>query len=308
MGRELFECDLREGPGAKAPAWSEGGVDGSSPEWVAGSAGIPCRVDPDQMTERPQQALPEGKWHPGHVSLPSAEPRDLLACKEEVVLASHILLRRGVVDAFGHVSIRHPEDPDRFLMARRVPPGLVTADDVLPFGLDGELVDQDGTPVFLERFIHSAIYARRPDVQAVVHSHSHNIIAFGIVPSVQLQPVCHMCGFLSEGVPVFEIRDVAGDATNLLISTPGLGEALAENLGQANVVLMRGHGSTVVGGTLPQAVYRAIYTETNARIQATAASLGPVTFLSPGEARAVADGEALQIERAWQLWKEEAGS
>lgn len=260
------------------------------------------------MTDLRQSAPLDGGRHLAESARPDSQSRDLWDRKEEVVLASHILLRYGVVDAFGHVSVRHPGDPDKFLMARRVPPGLVTVDDVLPFGLDGELVDRDGTPVFLERFIHSAIYARRADVQAVVHSHSHNIIAFGIVPSVPLRPVCHMCGFLSEGVPVFEIRDIAGDASNLLISTRALGEALAKDLGEANVVLMRGHGSTVVGGTLPQAVYRAIYTEANARIQATAASLGPITFLSPGEAQAVAEGEGLQIERAWQLWKEEVSS
>lgn len=229
----------------------------------------------------------------------------IVQLKRDLVTANHILLAKGIVDAFGHVSVRHPNDPAKFLMARRLPPGLVTVDDIREFALDGELVDRDGTPVFLERFIHSEIFAKRPDVQAIVHSHSPNIIAFGIVPSVTLQPVCHTCGFLSDGVPRFDIRDGAGDGTNLLISSKELGASLADALGQSNVILMRGHGSTVVGLTVAQAVYRAIYTETNARIQASASLLGPIIFLSPAEARAAEDGADLQVERAWQLWTEE---
>ena len=222
----------------------------------------------------------------------------------ELVVASRILLRHGIVDAFGHVSVRHPHDPAKFLMSQRVPPGLVTREHIREFGLDGELRDDSGTAVFIERFIHSGIFARRPEVQAVVHSHSPGIIAFGVVPAA-LQPVCHTCGFLGGGVPVFEIRDVEGDGTNLLITSKRLGAALAEKLGSASVVLMRGHGSTVVGPSLPQAVYRAIYTESNARIQAAALGLGEVTFLSDAEASAVREGEDLQVERAWQLWREE---
>ncbi len=226
--------------------------------------------------------------------------------KSELVLANRILLRYVIVDAFGHVSVRHPHVPTRFLMARRVPPGLVGLDDVREFGLDGELIDRDGAPVYLERFIHSEIFAARPDIQAVVHSHSPNVVAFGVVPENRLRPICHTCGFLGDPTPVFEIRDVAGDATNLLISSPQLGRSLAKILGDESVVLMRGHGSTVVGSTLAQAVYRAIYTDTNCRIQAAANQLGIPKFLTPREAIAAEEGSMLQVERAWQLWKEEA--
>jgi ribulose-5-phosphate 4-epimerase/fuculose-1-phosphate aldolase len=248
------------------------------------------------------QGEPAGASRTGDVD---ARTADVDRLTEELVLASHILLRHGIVDAFGHVSVRHPHDRSKFLMARRIPPGLVAKTDVREFGLDGELIDPDETPVFLERFIHSEIFAKRPEINAIVHSHSPSIIAFGVVPTARLQPVCHTCGFLKDGAPLFEIREVAGDATNLLISSRDLGEALADAMGQSNVILMRGHGSTVVGTTLAQSVYRAIYTETNARIQASALQLGHVTFLSPGEAHAVEQGEHLQVERAWQLWKEE---
>lgn len=230
---------------------------------------------------------------------------DVDGLKEELISANRVLLRYGIVDAFGHVSVRHPDDPSKFLMARRLPPGLIAKADIREFGLDGELVDRDSTPVFLERFIHSEIFAKRADVHAIVHSHSPNIIAFGVVPTVTLRPVCHTCGFLQGGVPLFEIRDVAGDGTDLLIRSRDLGTALADALGQSSVVLMRGHGSTVVASTLAQSVYRAIYTETNAKIQACASGLGEVTFISPVEADAIEAGEHLQVERAWQLWKEE---
>jgi HCOMODA/2-hydroxy-3-carboxy-muconic semialdehyde decarboxylase len=233
------------------------------------------------------------------------EVDEIARLKEDLVAANQILLRNGIVDAFGHVSVRHPHQTDKFLMARRLPPALVRSQDILEYGLDGELADGDRTPVFLERFIHSEIFARRPDVQAVVHSHSPNIIAFGVVPTVSLRPVCHTCGFLAEGVPLFDMRDVAGDGTNLLISSRELGSSLADALGDSSVVLMRGHGSTVVGSTLGQAVYRAIYTESNAEIQAVASRLGSITFLSPAEAIAAEEGADLQIERTWQLWKDE---
>ena len=237
----------------------------------------------------------------------SAEGGEVDDLKQDLANASRILFRYAVVDAFGHVSARHPHDKSRFLMSKRIPPGLVTAGDIREFGLDGELAVRDGTPVFLERFIHSEIYAARPDVQAVVHSHSPNIIAFGVVEDNPLRAICHTCGFL-KNVPVFEMRRIAGNATNLLITCPDHGRGLVAPLGDANVVLMRGHGSTVVGTTVAHAVYRAIYTETNAKIQATALSLGPVTFLTPEEADAAEEISLLQVERAWQLWKDEGGS
>ena len=225
--------------------------------------------------------------------------------KRDLVDANRILSHYNIVDAFGHVSIRHPFEPSRFLMSRRIPPGLVKTGDVVEFGLDGELVEKDGSPVFLERFIHGELYAARSDVKAVVHSHSPNIVAFGVVRAQPLRAICHTCGFLGEATPVFEMRDIAGNSTNLLITSREKGRALARVLGDASAVLMRGHGSTVVGTSVAQAVYRAIYTETNARIQAAAIGIGEVTYLTHEEAAAAEELSGQQVERSWQLWKDE---
>jgi ribulose-5-phosphate 4-epimerase/fuculose-1-phosphate aldolase len=224
---------------------------------------------------------------------------------DDLVIANRILYAQHVVDGFGHVSARDPDNPQRFYLSRSKAPGTVTAADILTYDLAGEPVEPTGHKLYLERYIHSALYAQRPDVMAVVHSHSPAVIPFGITP-VALQPVFHIGGFLAPAVPVFEIRDTAGPATDLLIRNQELGLALARALGQRNVVLMRGHGSTAVGNSIPQAVYRAIYTEVNARLQADAMRLGPVNFLTPQEAAAAAASNDSVIERIWGLWKAEA--
>ncbi|MBX9741012.1 MAG: class II aldolase/adducin family protein [Beijerinckiaceae bacterium] len=221
----------------------------------------------------------------------------------DLVTANRILFREGVLDAFGHVSVRHDKHPDRFLLARNMAPALVTKDDIVTFDFDGRALDANGRGVYLERFIHAEIYRARPDVMAVVHSHSASVVPFGIVQGLPFRAVCHMGGFIGVCAPVFEIRDVAGDETDLLIRNGMLGAALAQSLGDGNVVLMRGHGSTVVGDRLRQVVFRAVYTETNAKLQSEALRLGPITYLSAGEARTTARVIDMQVDRAWDLWK-----
>lgn len=234
------------------------------------------------------------------------KPNDAVArIKGEIVTASKILLRHGIVDGFGHVSVRHPEKPGVFLMSKRVPPALVGVGDIVEHGFDGEQVHPDGSPLFLERYIHSEIFAARPDVHAVVHSHSPAIVAFGIVPSLSLRAVCNTCGFLKGGAPLFEMRAFGGDDTNLMITSRELGRNLVDVLGDKSVVLMRGHGSTVVGASIGQAVYRAVYTEANAGIQAAASQMGDIMYLSDGEADACEAINDKQVERAWQFWKAE---
>jgi HCOMODA/2-hydroxy-3-carboxy-muconic semialdehyde decarboxylase len=228
---------------------------------------------------------------------PAAAP----ALVQDLVTANHILFHQGVVDAFGHVSVRNDKRPDRFLLARSMAPALVTADDILEFTLDGATTDP--RRVYLERFLHAAIYRARPDVGAVVHSHSPAVVPFSVVKSAPLRPVSHMCGFLGGGPPVFEIRDCAGAASDLLIRSNALGDALAASLGSGTVVLMRGHGSAAVGPTLKLAVYRAIYTEVNARLLAESLRLGPVEYLSDGEARETMAVNEGQVDRPWELWK-----
>jgi HCOMODA/2-hydroxy-3-carboxy-muconic semialdehyde decarboxylase len=234
----------------------------------------------------------------------STDPLDR-AVIDDLVIASHILAQQGVLDGFGHVSMRHPGSPDRFLMSRSLAPALVTADDIMEYDLDGNPIDARGRSSFLERFIHSEIYRARPDVNAVIHSHAPAVIPFGVT-QVPLRPIIHLAGFLSEHVPVFDTRRVVG-MSNLLVETPQIGKALAETLGQDAVVLMRGHGMTVVASALPLVVYRAIYTALDAKLEAEAVALGgQITFLSPEEATATSKMVDRTYQRAWNLWKREA--
>jgi HCOMODA/2-hydroxy-3-carboxy-muconic semialdehyde decarboxylase len=236
------------------------------------------------------------------MTLPNADR----ALVEKIVFANRILYRIGVVDGFGHVSARHDKSPEHFVLARNMAPALVKREDILSFDFDGNALDAPGQRVYVERFIHGEIYRARPDVQAVVHSHSPNVIPFGVTAQ-QLQPVFHMSGFLGEGSALFDIRDVAGD-TNMLVSSVALGAALAKCLGSRSTVLMRGHGSTVVGNSVEQAVYRAYYAEINARLQMQAKMLGEVKYLSAQEAAKAAAANDMQIARVWELWCREIGA
>lgn len=253
----------------------------------------------------------ETEPHPATIAVEAADHPQAAAAVDpaliaDLVAANHILFDQGVVDAFGHVSIRHPGRPDLFLLARNMAPGQVTAGDIVTFALDGTPIDANGRRVYLERFIHGEIYRTRPDVMAVVHSHSHAIVPLSISKGTRLRAVFHMAGFIGQCAPVFEIRDVAGPGTDLLISSAKLGAALADTLGQSDIVLMRGHGSTVVAPTLPRVVYRAVYAEINARYQTEAMRMGDVIYLTPEECtQTVATIEA-QVQRPWDLWKEQA--
>jgi ribulose-5-phosphate 4-epimerase/fuculose-1-phosphate aldolase len=219
---------------------------------------------------------------------------------EKLVRANRILFRHGIIDAFGHASARHPQHADRFLLSRNRAPGLVRQDDIVTYDFDGEAVSQDAGRPYLERFIHAEIYRARPEVMAVVHSHSPTVIPFGATRQ-RLRPIFHMAGFLGSGAAHFEIRDVRGD-TDLLIRDGELGRALAQSLGACTCVLMRGHGATIVGQSIEQAVYRAIYLETNARLQAQAMAMGHVEYLTEREAQLAAASIDPQIQRAWDLW------
>lgn len=232
------------------------------------------------------------------VPAPGAPDRALV---EALAVANRILYHEGVVDGFGHVSVRHDRSPAHFLLARNMAPALVTPADILTFDLDGQALDAGDRRVYLERFIHAEIYRARPDVVAVVHSHSPSVIPFAVTKT-PLRPVYHMSGFLGEGSAHFEIRDVAGNS-DLLIRNATLGRALADALGSHTAVLMRGHGSTVVGTSLQQVVYRAIYAETNARLQTQALALGDVTYLNAEEASLAAATNDTQLARVWELWQ-----
>jgi ribulose-5-phosphate 4-epimerase/fuculose-1-phosphate aldolase len=240
-------------------------------------------------------------------TLPDAQPPDA-ELLDDLVAGNRILAAQGVLDGFGHVSALHDKDPSRFLLARSMAPALVTAADIMQFDLDGNAVGGDGRTAYLERFIHSEIYRAIPEVRAVVHSHSPAVIPFGVV-GVRLRPIFHLGGFLGAGVPVFEIRDAGGPATDMLIRNPALGAALAKILGSAPVALLRGHGNVVVGRSVREAVFRAVYTEVNARLASEALRLGDgnVIFLNEEEAKAAAETNSAQIGRPWELWKKALG-
>src|ERR1700724_4076515 len=190
------------------------------------------------------------------------------ALLEDMVIGSRVLADFGVLDGFGHVSARHPTNPNRFLMARSLAPALVTADDIMEFDLEGNAVDARGRTVFLERFIHSEIYKARPDVMSVVHTHSPGVIPFG-VSKVPLQAMFHNAAFLAAGAPVWDIRKDFGE-TDMLVRDPARGKSLAAKLGDKSVVLMRGHGDVTVGPAVKVGVFRAYYTDVNARLQSQA--------------------------------------
>src|SRR5271154_2900870 len=231
-------------------------------------------------------------------SLPGVDP----AVLEDIVVGSRILAEFGVVDGFGHVSARHPTNPNHFLMSRSLAPALVTADDIMEFDLDGNPVDARGRAVFLERFIHSEIYKARPDVMSVVHTHSPGVIPFS-VSKVPLRAMFHNPAFLAVGVPVWDIRKDFGE-TSMLVANAALGKSLAETLGDKPVVLMRGHGDVAVGPTVKMAVFRAYYTDVDAKLQSQALALGgEVNYLTPGEGAKADAVNSIVIDRIWNLWK-----
>jgi len=238
--------------------------------------------------------------------LPSAGPADPLLI-EDLVAANRILALEGVLDGWGHVSVRHDRDPGRYLLSRNLAPELVGVEDILEFDLDNSPVEVAERDLYSERFIHGEIYKARPDVKAIVHTHAPPIIPFGVT-SVRLRPLYHRAAFIALGVPVFEIRDAAG-MTDMLIRDPALGRALAKSISDKPAVLMRGHGATVVGPSIPRVVARSIFLALNARLQAQAmlmAQGGPINYLDPEEARLIEAREGYGLARAWNAWKRRA--
>lgn len=222
---------------------------------------------------------------------------------EDLVAASLILAQHGVLDAFGHVSMRHPADPNRYLLSRNLAPELVTSADIVEYDLDSEPVDANAPRGFLERYIHGEIYKARPDVQAVIHTHSPSVVPFGVTRTI-MQPIYHMSGFLGRGVPVYDIRKESSRHTDILVREPGHGRDLARVLGDKPMALMRGHGNVVVAQDVRVATYRSIYTEMNARLQLQAIMCGgPIEFLSREEALLTEATLEGQIHRPWELWK-----
>ncbi len=225
--------------------------------------------------------------------------RDVL---DDLAAASCILVQQGVFDAAGHVSMRHPHDPARFLMSRSLAPALVTAGDIMEFTLDCEPCGGDARQPFIERHLHGGVYRARPDVMAVAHAHSPSVVPFGLTGTPMLATY-HNAAFLAAGVPVFDIRAKFG-STDIVISSADRGTALGEALGDKAVLLLRAHGFVAVGPSLQAAVFRAIFTEISARIQLQAAALGgPTAALDAEEGRKADLINLATLGRSWELWK-----
>lgn len=228
----------------------------------------------------------------------------------DLITANHILFDQGVLDAFGHISVRSIRNPNHFFLSRSRPPGLVTRADILEFDLDSNPVEAHGESLYNERFIHGEVYRARPDVQSVVHDHSTAVLPFSVTKT-PLQPVTVMAGFLAQSVPIFEIRDVPGNDGGMLVQNSVLGAALAKTLGNSSVALMRGHGMIAVGSSVRSVVYRAVYTQVNAQVETEALKLGPVVFLNTAESAKmeaiVAEGDRRPGDsRQWLLWQAQA--
>jgi HCOMODA/2-hydroxy-3-carboxy-muconic semialdehyde decarboxylase len=225
-----------------------------------------------------------------------------------LVLANRILANEGTVDAFGHVSVRDPEDAQHYLMSRSRAPELVAADDIMAFTLEGDVVDPPGRPSYSERMIHGAVYEARPDVRAVVHLHAREVVAFSTATPGTLRVISHITAAIGNDIPTWDIAEEFGD-TDMLVTTMGRGRDLARALGSGRVVLMRGHGAVIAADDIRIAVNAAIYLRVNAIIQLDAMRLGAPTFLTPQEVDLAAGGvlSPLALDRAWEYWATRAG-
>jgi HCOMODA/2-hydroxy-3-carboxy-muconic semialdehyde decarboxylase len=226
----------------------------------------------------------------------------------DLVIANRILANENVVDAYGHVSVRHPADPGRYFLARSLSPHMVGREDIMQFDLEGNALEGDTRQPYLERFIHGAVYEARPEVLAVVHAHAEDVLPFGI-SGAPLRPVIHSGSFMGGEVPVWDIRDKFGD-TNLLVTNVAQGRDLALRLGANNVSLMRGHGFVAAARSLIEVVRMSVYVPRNARVQMAAMQLGALKPLSPGEIAARNAGykpHSPETWRAWEYWATRAG-
>jgi HCOMODA/2-hydroxy-3-carboxy-muconic semialdehyde decarboxylase len=257
------------------------------------------------------------KKAPAQKAAKKAAPRKKVAklvskldqAKRDLVIANRILAKEDVVDAYGHVSIRHPDNPKRFFLARSLAPELITKDDIIEHDLESQPVKDTRQP-YLERFIHGAIFESRPDVMAVVHAHAEDTLPFGIANCTPLRPVIHSGSFIGAHVPVWDIADRFGD-TNLLVANVEQGRDLAKMLGSNNVALMRGHGFAAAGRSLIEVVRMSVYLPRNARALSRARDLGgDITYLRQGEIDARNRGYSPyspETWRAWEYWANKCG-
>lgn len=238
----------------------------------------------------------------------SNDPAAVAEALSHLVIANRILAREGVIDDFGHVSVRSPADPQRYFLSRSRSPELVTKDDLIQFTLQGEPINQDGRAMYRERALHGAVYMARPEVNAVTHHHARSVLPFSVLPGRTLRPVFHMASVIGHEVPVWDSRPEFGD-TNMLVETLDQGRSMARAMGKERCVLLRGHGATCCGATLREAVFVSIYLKENAELLLNTLPFGEPEYLSPGEidqTRAMLLSDLAQT-RAWDYRVARAG-
>lgn len=224
-----------------------------------------------------------------------------------LVLANRILAREGIIDDFGHVSLRHPDDPQRYLLSRSRSPAIVASEDIMEFSLEGEPVDQRARAMYAERPIHGAIYMARPDVNCVAHHHPRSVLPFTIT-GAELRPAFHMAAVIGATVPLWDSQPEFGD-TNMLIDTMAMGHSLAKALGSNRAVLIRGHGAVVVGESIRNTILASVYLKENAELVLAARDMGKIAYLTPGEVEKTGNllRSDLATNRAWDYYAARAG-
>ncbi len=229
--------------------------------------------------------------------------------RRDLVIANRILAANDVLDAYGHVAMRHPSDSSRYFCARSLSPAIVEEDDIVEYHLDGTPVNAEKRPLYLERYIHGAVFEQRPEVMASLHSHAEDVLPFSISKTTRMRAVIHTIGEIGDDIPTWDIRDKFGDATTMLVTNMAQGRDLAACLDCRRLALMRGHGFVAVGRTINDLVRMAVYVPRNARVQMNAMRLGEYIALTPGEiaARQALDPEAAAMKRGWEFWAREAG-
>jgi ribulose-5-phosphate 4-epimerase/fuculose-1-phosphate aldolase len=225
---------------------------------------------------------------------------------EDLVSANRILARENILDSFGHISARNPDNPKQYLLSRARAPDCIEADDIMTFELDGTPVNGGDRKPYLERYIHGAIYEARPDVHAVIHSHAGSLIPFGVT-GWKMRPIMHICSCIGKNVPIWDSGDEFGD-TNLLVVNMSMGRDLVKSLGQGTTALMRGHGCVAVARNIRLSVFVAIQLELNAKLIRESLPLGEIKYLAEGEVERILAGmNAYTWERAWENWCKRAG-
>jgi len=227
---------------------------------------------------------------------------------KQLVAANRILAKEQVVDAFGHISLRHPEHPHHYILSRSRAPELVELDDLMEFELDGEPIDKQGRTPYGERFIHGAVMEARPEINAVVHNHAYDVLPFGVT-NTPIKPLIHTASVIGEHIPTWDIRDKFGDATDMLVRNMEQGRDLTLALDGNTCILMRGHGAVIAGKTIKEAVVTSIYLMINARIQTVSLAMGNPVYLSPSEIKNMTDVQfsPLAMDRMWEAFCLRAG-